>query len=113
MVVAVDVTESKRIELCIFLAAFLILAIAITHSAKTHIMIIMTLSSTLVTSMVICFAAINGKPFDYKASLLTKAGFFKIVEETELLSNPKTVHPLVVDPFSGSVTEPVKNRKNK
>jgi len=113
MVVAVDVTESKRIELCIFLAAFLILAVAITHNEKTHIMIIMTFSATLVTSMVICFAAINGKPFDYKASLLTKAGFFKIVEETELLSKPNTTNPLEVDPFSGNASETIRNKKYK
>lgn len=88
MVVAVDVTESKRIELSILLAFFLILAVAVTHAENLYVMSAMTLGAATITSMLICFAVLNGKPFDYKASLLTKGGFLNIVNETNLLSNP-------------------------
>jgi hypothetical protein len=117
MVVAVDVTESKRIELCILLAFFVILGVAVTHSENTRILTATTASTAMVTSLVICFAVINGKPFDYKASLLTKAGFFNIVDETRLLSTPidmDNINDAQSTPASGFIKEPViKSRKAK
>lgn len=88
MVVAVDITETKRIELSLLLAFFLILAVAVTHAENLYVMSVMTLGAAMITSMVICFAVLNGKPFDNKASLLTQGGFLNIVDETRLLSKP-------------------------
>ena len=89
MAIAVDVTQSRRIDLTTMLAFFLIFAVAATHSETLILSSIMTVTTATIASIVICFAIYNGKPFDTDVSMLKEGGFFSSEKDIDLIApNP-------------------------
>ena len=86
MAIAVDVTQSRRVQLSTILGFFLIAVVAATHSEGLLLLATMTFMTAAATAIVVSFAIYNGRPFDYDVSMLNEGGFFSNEKDNDLIS---------------------------